>query len=424
MSVSDYFLCQSTVERISQCGPLSSHLDPFSDYLAQQNFSESILKGHISNVAHFSYSLKPIPDLDILSLNDHITYFLNEHMPVCKCKGWKQARKSERVSPSLNRFKNYLYDYHGIECRLDTRAYPEIHDDFLCWLSDVRDLCESSINLRSSYLNQFLEWYKRMSNDNDLYYLRVTDVENFFLKATNRWGKSKKRSLQATLRTFFDFCFEGGYTPRNFRFFLPTIMSYQLSDIPKEIKDNEIEKLFKSIDRSTDSGKRLYAILQILYAYGIRGGQVIQLKMEDINWHNEEIFFPALKDGKSCAFPLTTEVGNSLLEYLRNVRGKSRYQEVFLNLRAPHGPLKNSKCLSQIIRTAMLNAGVKSPSMGSHCFRHNFVSRMLRQGESFKNIADLIGHKSIQSTFIYTKIDFNSLAEVPLELPEVENVNF
>ena len=71
----------------------------------------------------------------------------------------------------------------------------------------------------------------------------------------------------------------------------------------------------------------------------------------------------------------------------------------------------------------MLSAGVQSPSMGGHCFRHGFVSRMLKQGESLKKIADLIGHKHIQTTFIYTKIDFKSLAEVALELPEVEHEN-
>ncbi len=422
MSVTDYFNCQSSVERILNCGHLSPYLDHFADYLAEQGFWEGTIKKHISNVAHLSYSLKSNPDLDILALNDHITCFLDEHMPVCKCKGWKRARKSASVSPSLNRFTKYLHDYHGIGFNLDARAYPEIHDEFLCWLSDVRDLCKSSINLRSSYLNQFLKWYKRIS-DKDLEDLKVSDVECFFLEATRRWGKSYKRSLQTTLRTFFDFCFERAYTQQNFRFFLPTINTYQLSDIPKEIKDNEVEKLLKSIDLCTDSGKRIYAILKLLCAYGVRGGQVIRIKLDDINWHKEEITFPAFKGGKSCTFPLTTDVGNSLLEYLRNVRGKSNYQEVFLTLRAPRGPLRNSKCLSQIIRTAMMNAGVESPSMGSHCFRHNFVSRMLRQNESYKNIADLIGHRSIQSTFIYTKIDFNSLAEVPLELPEVHNGN-
>jgi integrase/recombinase XerD len=111
------------------------------------------------------------------------------------------------------------------------------------------------------------------------------------------------------------------------------------------------------------------------------------------------------------------------LDYLKNARKKCRHQQVFLTLRAPFTPLKKSRTLSQIIRSAMLKAGIKSPTKGAHCFRHGFVSRMLKQGESFKHIADLVGHKHIATTFIYTKIDFNSLAEVALELPEVEYEN-
>jgi site-specific recombinase XerD len=71
----------------------------------------------------------------------------------------------------------------------------------------------------------------------------------------------------------------------------------------------------------------------------------------------------------------------------------------------------------------MLKAGIVSPTKGAHCFRHGFVSRMLKQGESFKHIADLVGHKNIATTFIYTKIDFNALGQVALELPEVEYEN-
>jgi len=117
-------------------------------------------------------------------------------------------------------------------------------------------------------------------------------------------------------------------------------------------------------------------------------------------------------------------VGNALLDYLRNVRKTCRYQEVFLTLRAPYIPLKTSNALSQIIRTAMIKEDISSPNKGAHCFRHGFVSRMLKQGVPFKHIADLVGHKHIQTSFIYTKIDFNSLASVPLELPEVAYENY
>jgi len=277
--------------------------------------------------------------------------------------------------------------------------------------------------INTSYLKQFLQWFKETSPLQNLHELKPYDVELFFIKATNHSGKAYKRSLQATLRSFFDFCHERKYIAQNLRFSLPVIKSYRFSEVPKKIDEDEAIKLINSIDRSTENGKRTYAILQLLYTYGVRGCQIRALQLKDIDWRKEEIHFTSAKHGKSCSFPLFADVGNALLYYLENARPKSRYQEIFLTLKRPYKPLENSGVLSQIIRETMLKADIKSPVKGTHCFRHAFVSRMLEQGESFKHIADLIGHKHIQTTFIYTKIDFNSLSEVALELPEVNNEN-
>ncbi|CAB1056019.1 hypothetical protein D1BOALGB6SA_753 [Olavius sp. associated proteobacterium Delta 1] len=422
LSINDFFKCPVSLNRLHNCGFLSSYLNPFVQWMAKQQFADFTIRSHITNVAHFSHSLNRIrPDVE--DLNDHIQTFLFKHIPSCKCKGGKQLRQTRRVSNSLNRFKDYLSDCHSIDFIPDNSAYSQIHNEFLYWLSDKQRLEKGTIKLRSSYLKQFLKWYKETSNYNELRLLNPFDVESFFIKATSRWTKAYKRSLQATLRSFFDFCHQRGYIMHNLRFSLPVIKTYRLSEVPKKIDDDQALKLVDSIDRSTISGKRTYAIVQILYTYGVRGCQLRALKLSDIDWHKEQIHFPAVKGGKSCSFPLTVEVGNALLDYLENARKKCGYQQVFLTLKAPFSPLKKSRTLSQIIRSAMLKAGIISPTKGAHCFRHGFVSRMLKQGESFKHIADLVGHKHIATTFIYTKIDFNSLAQVALELPEVKYEN-
>ena len=421
-SINDFFKCPFTLNRLHNCGHLSSYLNPFADWMAKQQFEYFTIRRHITNVAHLSHSLNGIkPDFE--AFNEHIQTFLFKHIPACKCKGWKQRRQTIGISNSLNRFKAYLSDCHRIDFISDNPAYSQIHNEFLFWLSDNRRLENDTIKLRSSYLKQFLQWYQQTSNYQNLQALKADDVESFFIKSTSCWTKAYKRSLQATLRSFFEFCHHRGYIRQNLRFSLPVIKSYRLSDIPKKIDDNEAIRLLESIDRSTNSGKRTYAIVQILHTYGVRGCQLRALKLSDIDWHKDQIHFPAVKGGKSCSFPLTAQVGNALVDYLKNARKKCGYQQVFLTLRAPFSPLKKSSTLSTIIRSAMLKAGIKSPTKGAHCFRHGFVSRMLKQGEPFKHIADLVGHKHIATTFIYTKIDFNSLAEVALELPEVSNEN-
>jgi site-specific recombinase XerD len=110
-------------------------------------------------------------------------------------------------------------------------------------------------------------------------------------------------------------------------------------------------------------------------------------------------------------------VGESLLDYLQNSRPVSSYPEVFLTSRAPYHPLPHSNSLSAIIDRHIRTAGIELPSRGAHAFRHGFATRMLEQGHSLKAIADVLGHRYLGTTLLYTKVDFNHLKQVGLEWP-------
>ena len=83
------------------------------------------------------------------------------------------------------------------------------------------------------------------------------------------------------------------------------------------------------VDRNTPAGQRDYAILQLLYTYGVRGGQVRHLQVTDIHWSKNQIMFKALKRGKDSLLPLTDDVGKSLLDYLKKARPKRVCPHVF-----------------------------------------------------------------------------------------------
>lgn len=426
MSINDFFFCQSTLKTHLSCGILSSYLDSFADWLLKQGFPKSSICLHVSKVSHFSHFLKERSIANVESIDNHTSDFIHVHLPSCSCKLWKKPRKGRRYLRSINRFKAFLSECHGICFEIhqtETYAYPEIHDEYLQWLSDKRFLTGTSIEAQSNHLKKFLNWYRTKSGLGDLLGLKPGDIEDFFILSRDKGGKAYRQRLKWILGNFLDFCFKNGYTADDLTNCLPKIRNYQLSDVPRAIKGTEALKLLKSIDRSKKSGIRAYAIVQILYTYGVRGGQVRALRLEDIDWHKEEIYFAPQKGGKGNVFPLTTEVGNALLDYLQNGRAKSGHREVFLTLTAPISPLKISKSLSQIVGREMEKAGIQSPSLGTHCFRHEFVSRLLKQGKSLKTVADMVGHRRLQTTFLYTKIDYRSLSEVALELPEGNNEN-
>ena len=159
LSINDFFKCPVSLNRLHNCGFLSSYLNPFAQWMAKQQFADFTIRSHITNVAHLSQSLDEIGP-DIRDLNDHIQTFLFKHIPACKCKGWKQLQKSSYPSYSLNRFKDYLFDCHGLDFKSDNLAYSKIHHEYLCWLSEKFNLENSTIKIRSNYLKQFLQWYK------------------------------------------------------------------------------------------------------------------------------------------------------------------------------------------------------------------------------------------------------------------------
>jgi site-specific recombinase XerD len=223
----------------------------------------------------------------------------------------------------------------------------------------------------------------------------------------------------ATLRTFLQFCYLSGHVPRDLSGAVPSVRSYRLSDTPRGLSDEQAQTVLRSVDKSSPTGKRDYAILQLLYTYGVRGGQVRALRIEDIDWRNDRILFRPLRGGKRSLLPLTDDVGEAVLEYLRHGRPQVSFPEVFMTTLAPFHPLRDSSALSQMVARHIKHAGVEAESTGSHAFRHCFAGRMVNRGHSLKAVADILGHKLLATTFIYTKVDFQNLEQVALEWPEV-----
>lgn len=114
--------------------------------------------------------------------------------------------------------------------------------------------------------------------------------------------------------------------------------------------------------------------------------------------------------------PLVPSVGEAILDYLGRGRLQTGSRRVFLSTRPPFSPLTGSAITSLVTR-AFAKTGVPSPHRGSHALRHAWATRMLEEGRPLKIIADLLGHRSLETTRIYTKVDLGRLRTVPLPWP-------
>lgn len=297
----------------------------------------------------------------------------------------------------------------------------ELLNEYAAFAHRVRDLTVETVKQQRSYIDCFLNC-DGISSPAELFgRLSLAYVQKFVFDYADKHGPGSRRSMQTSLRSFLKFSYHQGYTSRDLSTAVPAFRNFSLKSVPKNINDETICSLLDSIDTTSPIGRRDFAIIQILNAYGVRGNQVRSLRLDHIHWQNDTIQFPPCKRGKTITQHLTTEVGNSLIAYIRDDRPNHvPYPEVFLTSRPPFHPFKMAGSFSNIIVRRLQQAGIELPqgvSRGTHSFRHAFATRLVGN-MPLKHISDMLGHRNISSSFIYCKVDFIALAEAALPWPE------
>jgi len=417
MVLEQVFECQRTLRSL-RSGPLGKLLEGFCNWLLEHGFSRWTIRMHLGNVSHLNEHLGGLRTevLENISSRD-VEGFFKAYPLRCRNRGPLEGHV-HRVRYSINRFLEYLRDSGLLDPSSGQEIYQPLMDTYLEWMRDYQHASEGTIGLRCHSITQFLKWLGPEATPEGLLRLSSERIEGFFISYAQSMGRSARRSMQSALRTFLRFCLHNGYIKQPLDRAVPTLRTYKLATVPRGLTDIQAQEVLRCINRNSHVGRRDYAIVLLLYTYGVRGGQVRALKLKDINWAQNQIFFKASKHGKDSLLPLTDEVGEGLLDYLQNSRPAYSYPHVFLTSRAPYHPFPRSSSLSAIVDRCIRAAGIQIPSKGAHTFRHCFATRMLQKDHSLKAIADVLGHRHLGTTFIYTKVDFNALRQVALEWPE------
>ncbi len=415
MALELVFVSPRTLGKL-RSGPLGKLLDGYCDWLLECGFRRSTIRKHLSDVSHFNSYLdvQKVAGRQTLSSED-VNGFLKQYPLLIRSR--EPDNHLRRLQWSINRFVQYLRQLRLFDSSAESAIFQPLMDSYIEWMRDHQHAAPGTLDVRTHSLSQFLQWLGPQGTAEGMSELTPDAVERFFLSYAQKMGPSARRSMQSALRTFFRFCLHRGLVKRPLDCAVPTLRTYKLATVPCTLTDEQAQKVLNGIYRGSNAGRRDYAICQMLYTYGVRGGQVRALRLQDIDWANDRIFFKALKNGKDSLLPLTGKVGQSLLNYLQNARPPSAYREVFLTTRAPYHPLPSSSTLSSIILRHIRVAGINCHSKGAHIFRHSFATRMLQKGHSLKEIADILGHRHLGTTFIYTKVDFNALKQVGLVWP-------
>jgi integrase/recombinase XerD len=196
---------------------------------------------------------------------------------------------------------------------------------------------------------------------------------------------------------------------------IPRAAHWRLASLPEVLADAEIDELLRSFDQPFPSRRRAYAMVRCLTDLGLRCSEVIKLRLEDINWHDGTISLVGTKTRRADTLPLPAATGGAIAAYLRDERPRTVNRAIFVRHVAPYDTPIEKSAVKRAVMAAYRRCGWTRS--GVHILRHSVASRLLRAGAPMKDIADVLRHRSLDTSAIYAKVDLNRLAAVALPWP-------
>jgi len=415
----EYYFKRPRVQARIRTNVLSHEIRKLIDYLHDCGYRPETIQSYVQKIEHFGSWLKT-HGIQVSSVNkDTINSFLNEHLPNCRCAGPRSCDQKD-VRAALNRLL-YVLPSHSRKLK-DLPATPVDREiqRFRAYMNNVCGLSTSTIHYRVRYATEFLtdRFGKRQIKHQDI---TPRQIIKYVANKATLYKHGSTKVLACSLRCYFRFLQFKGTCSRNLIDAVPTVPNWKLATLPKTMTKEQVFRFLASFNRKTPSGQRDYAIALCFLELGMRASEVTYLLLDDIDWKNSTVSIRASKTFSSRILPLPVRVGRALAVYLKNGRPKTGSRNVFIRHSVPKGKAITIYIVRAAMRYAYERADLGDQFTGTHVFRHTLATVMHQKGATLKEVADVLGHKSLDSTTIYTKLNYTMLAEVALPWPEVKS---
>lgn len=344
--------------------------------------------------------------------------FIDQHLPVCCCYRKPPGQRPKVARQALAHLIAMLREDGVIPPSIPVNhpPYHELLSGYCRFLIHDRGLAETTMNNYRRYLRDFLASQGGAVSPSKLVRLTEGDLLAFSRQRGAALGVTAWNHLATGLSGFYSWLELCGHGGRRLIGAVPLRRRYRLADVPCALSWEQVQRLLGVVNRRELGGRRNYAMLLLIVTYGLRDCEVRKLRLNDIDWVHDKITIFVPKTGRSRGLPMIRPVGEAILDYLREERPPSVHSEVFLSTRSPCGPLRGR--LNHWLRHYFDKAGIDTPRRGAHIIRHSLAIHLLRSGETLKGIGDVLGHRSPETTMIYTKLHVEDLRTVALE-PEM-----
>jgi integrase/recombinase XerD len=402
------FVRKGVIARLRR-SPLEPYLDNFAASLHHDRYAPSSIQCFLGAAERFAQWLQD---------QGYSVCEMDEELLQCYISGLARYRSGTlpKSAQGLGHLVRFLHQQGVTRPRHDRLPIPAIDQwlrDYDAYLGHVAGLTQSTRQGYRHLVRCFITACFGSAPPN-WQSLTASMITAFVRQAAAARQHSGRKQPAVAVRSFLRFLVFRGEIRPGLEAAVLSPPQWKYASLPVRLTPEEVERVLAAYQDGTAIGLRNHAMLVLLARLGLRAQDVVSLRLNDIDWADGRFDLPPGKSRRARSLPLPHDVGQAIVAYLQGGRPQSECRQVFLQSRAPYRSLTGASVWA-IVRQAFKRADiVVPPGIGSHIFRHTIASQMVNHGASFKDVADILGHRSIETTGIYAKLELHTLAAVAL----------
>jgi len=283
-----------------------------------------------------------------------------------------------------------------------------------------KTLSEARIKGIKLYLERFSLF---ISNIHEIKTINDLDIKhiNAFTKSCSIYTHSTCYATVICIRQYLVYLEKNNLIYHTLSTSMPKIAKRRNRTYAHAFSKQETQALLQSIGCNNSKERRDYAMLLLAARLGLRSSDIINLKFENINWEKSEISIIQQKTKKALTLPLLNDVGEAIINYVKNGRPSVEDSHIFIRENKPYTCM-HSRSLFTIVDEYLKRANIKVPANhrhGPHALRHSLATLLLEDNIPISTIKEILAHKSVETTKIYLKIAEKQLLKCALDVPEI-----
>jgi site-specific recombinase XerD len=404
-----YYRYPRVLERL-RSGALGAEMDRIAAHLSEVGYRPDSARIYLTRIARFSRFAADIGCRDATTIDrDTIEQFLLAQPTPCALVGAQTA---------IRHALRLVRDGWSIAPQASPDPHSELLTAYEAKLRQVNGLQPRTCEERLRAAHRALKWFQEQTPVRPLSQMTGKDVLALTTHLAARSRNDHTRSATATyVRSFLRFLHWAGVLKEDFARLVPRIPCWQMSGVPARLMWDEIKRVINAIDVTDPVGLRDRAAMLLLATTGMRNQELRLLELGDVGWRAGEVLIRRTKTRCERVVPLVEEAGSALAEYVLHARPKVKAPQVFLSHMPPPRPLSCSSVVAAIVKRRLAQCDLRPARAGAHLLRHSLATHLVSQKRPIKEIADLLGHQSIDTTAIYVKVALPQLASVALPFP-------